>query len=155
MAIAVGTAFVLGMIYMIILRCCAGVIIFLSLMGILAMLAGGGCWIYFIGRYKYQETEDNFKYMTYGAYTIWGIGGAYLIILLCLCNRIRLGVAIIKCTSDFIRSTWSVFLIPIFFVIATAVWITAWLFTAVFIFSVGELTYRDAPFQFLSTVKWE
>ena len=99
MAIAVGTAFVLGMIYMLILRCCAGVIVFLSLIGILAMLGGGGAWVFFIGRYKYDSTDNNFKYMTIGSYVIWGIGGAYLIILLCLCNRIRLGVAIIKCTS--------------------------------------------------------
>lgn len=146
MAIAVGTAFVLGMIYMLILRCCAGVIVFLSLVGILVMLGGGGAWIYFIGRYRYDPSDKNFNYMTIGSYVIWGIAGTYLLILLCLCNRIRLGVAIIKCTSQFIQGTWSVFFIPITFVIATGVWITAWLFTAVFLFSVGTLTYREEPF---------
>jgi hypothetical protein len=39
------------MIYLIILRCCAGVIVFFSIVGILAILAGGGCWVYWYGRF--------------------------------------------------------------------------------------------------------
>lgn len=60
MAISVGTAFVLGMIYMLFLRCCAGVLIFISLVGILIMLGGGGAWVYFIGRERYPTTDKNY-----------------------------------------------------------------------------------------------
>lgn len=145
MVIAVGAAFVLGMIYLLLLRCCAGVIIFLSFLAILAALAGGGCWVFFIGRYKYDEADKNFEYMTIGSYILWGIGGAFLILLICMWSRIRVGIAIIKCTAQFIQNTWSVFLIPIIFVILAAAWILAWLLAAVFLFSVGDIVQREAP----------
>jgi vacuolar-type H+-ATPase subunit I/STV1 len=50
MAISVGTAFLLGIIFMLFMRCCAGVIVFFSLIAILIIIAGGACWLYFIGR---------------------------------------------------------------------------------------------------------
>jgi len=50
MVISIGFAFVVGIIYMVFLRFCAGVIIFLSIIAIIVVIAGGGCWIYFIGR---------------------------------------------------------------------------------------------------------
>lgn len=93
--------------------------------------------------------------MTYTSYALWGLAGVYLIILLCLCGRIRLGVAIVKATARFINNTWSLFLIPIFFIIIIGAFICYWVFTAAYIFSIGQIGPRDAPLQFLSTVKWE
>jgi hypothetical protein len=119
MAISVGSAFILGLLFMLFMRCCAGVIVFFSLIGVFVLIAGGSAWLFLKGRCWYvkeAETcvyvltdttyelsdEKNFKYLTIGCYVLWGIAGAYLIILLCLCNRIRLGVAIAKTTSRFI-----------------------------------------------------
>jgi hypothetical protein len=121
MAISVGSAFVLGMIFMLLMRCCAGVIVFFSLIGIFVLIAGGSAWLFLKGRCWYVKLDEgqvcnyvltnstytvddtkNFKYLTIGSYVLWGIAGAYLILLLCLCNRIRLGVAIAKTTSRFI-----------------------------------------------------
>lgn len=50
LALSVGSAFILGMLYMLLLRCCAGIITFFTLIGILILLAGGGAYVYFIGR---------------------------------------------------------------------------------------------------------
>jgi Plasma-membrane choline transporter len=135
-AICVGVAFLLGFVYMVLLRCCASLLVFVTLVGILLSLGGGGVWLYFM-KNNYISTSENYKYCLYGAYTLWGIDGAYAIILLCLCNRIRLGVAIMKCTAQFIGSTPSVFLIPFVFSLLCAIWIAGWAFSAVFLFSVG------------------
>jgi hypothetical protein len=142
--ICVGIAFALGFIYMIVLRCCASVLVFFTLMAVLCALGGGGVWLYFF-KDHYETTAKNYKYCEYGAYVLWGLAGAYLLILLCLCKRIRLGVAIIKCTAQFIGSTPSVFFIPLFFVIFIGAWIAGWAFSAVYLFSVGEIKPRDAP----------
>jgi len=78
--------------------------VFFSLVAILAAFGGAGAWLY-INKKNYAVDTDYYKYNLYGAYTLWGIDGAYAIILLCLCNRIRLGVAIMKCTAQFMGGT--------------------------------------------------
>ena len=52
MLISIGTAFVVGMLYMILLRCFAGLIIWFSILGIMIILGGGGYWAY--------RTKDNY-----------------------------------------------------------------------------------------------
>ena len=153
---SIGTAFLLGIIFMFLLRCCAGPLIFVCLVGILIFLGGGGAWLYFIGREKYKDDADttNYDYMTYASYVVWGLAGLYFLILLCLCNRIRLGVAIVKATARFIQNTWSLFFIPIVFLLIILAYIAFWFFTAAYIFSVGTIGPRDSPFSFVTTVKW-
>lgn len=98
MLISLGTAFILGLIYLLILRCCAGVLIWTTILGVLAVLGGGGYWVYTL-KDKYDESDGNHKYLQYGAYAIWAIGGAFLLAILCCCSRIRLAVAIMKVTG--------------------------------------------------------
>mmetsp|Transcript_27452 Transcript_27452/g.20609 ORF Transcript_27452/g.20609 Transcript_27452/m.20609 type:complete len:324 (-) Transcript_27452:420-1391(-) len=102
--ISVGIAFLLGFVYLLLLRCCAGVMVFFSLTAILAALGGGGVWLFFI-KDDYAETSKSYNFCLYAAYVLWGVAGLYFLILLCLCSRIRLGIAILKCTAQFIGST--------------------------------------------------
>jgi hypothetical protein len=46
MAISIGVAVVTAIIYLLVLRCCAGVMIWLSILGILGALGGGGYWLF-------------------------------------------------------------------------------------------------------------
>jgi hypothetical protein len=154
MAICVGGAFIIGIIYLLILRCCAGVIIWGSILAILAIIGGGGYWVYFVARNKYQPSDKNYDYLTYGAYILWGLDGLFFLIVLCCCSRIRLAVAIMKVTSQFIYGTPSVLLLPIIFTIICCVWIGGWVVSAVFLMSIGEIKPRPSPFQFASTVVW-
>lgn len=54
MAISVGVAFGVALIYMLLLRYLAGVMVFVSMVSILAVIAGGGYWVYAEGRYRYD-----------------------------------------------------------------------------------------------------
>jgi hypothetical protein len=103
-AICVGVAFGWGFLFMILIRCCAGVIVWLSIFFIECCLGGGGYWAY-ITKDKYDMADPNYNYLMYGAYVLWAIAGLFLIIILCLCSRIRLGVAIAKVTGQFIYNT--------------------------------------------------
>jgi len=71
---------------------------------VLIGLVAGGFWL---SLYKdnYDELSDNYKALEYGAYVAWGLAACYLLLLLCLCNRIRLGIAIIQATAKFIGDT--------------------------------------------------
>jgi hypothetical protein len=44
--ICVGIAFVLGFVYLVFLRCCASLIVFVALVGIMIALGGFGAWLY-------------------------------------------------------------------------------------------------------------
>jgi hypothetical protein len=46
LAYTIGTAFVIGMIYMIFIRCFAGVLVWLTIFSIMAILGGGGYWVW-------------------------------------------------------------------------------------------------------------
>lgn len=45
-------------------------------------------------------------------------------------------------------------MVPIIFTIICGVWIVGWVFSAVYLFSVGTLEPRPAPLQFASTIAW-
>lgn len=98
MLICVAAAFIIGMIYLIILRCCVGIIVWFTIFGTLAALGAGGYWVYKT-KDNYEESDNNYKYLTYGAYAIWAIAGAFVLLVLCCCGRIRIAVAIMKVTS--------------------------------------------------------
>jgi len=44
--------------------------------------------------------------------------------------------------------------VPVIFMFICGAWIVAWVFTAIYIFSVGTLEPRPSPLQFASTIKW-
>lgn len=139
---------------MLILRCCAGVVIFFSIFAIIAAFGAGGYWC-FITKNNYATTDNNYKYMQYGSYALWGVGGAFFLITLCCISRIRLAVAIMKVTSQFIYRTPTILVLPIIFFALCLAWLIFWVFLAVFITSVGEIGPRPAPLQFITTVIWK
>lgn len=57
--ISVGVAFALGFVYMVLLRFCASLMIFFSLVGILLALGGGGVWLYLM-RTNYDATSKSY-----------------------------------------------------------------------------------------------
>lgn len=151
--ITVGSAFLLGMIYMGFIRCFAGILIWLSIIGIIACLGGGGYWVW---KYKdhYSTTDNNYKYLQYGGYALWGLDGVFLILVLCCCSRIKLAVAIMKVTGSFIMNVPQTLLMPLMFAVICMGWIAAWAFTAIYLFSIGNIEPRPAPLTFLTTVAW-
>lgn len=62
MIICVGAAFVLGFIYMYLLKCFAGVILFFSLAAVFFLIGGLGIWAYFT-KNDYSPQDKNYKYL--------------------------------------------------------------------------------------------
>lgn len=142
-----------SILYLLILRCCAGVVIFFSIFAIIGAFGAGGYWLY-ATRVQYAATDNNYKYMTYGAYALWGIAGAFFLLTLCCLSRIRLAVAIMKVTSQFVYRTPTTLLLPIIFFVLVLAWLIFWTFLAVYITSVGTPAPRDPPLQFVTTMVW-
>lgn len=49
-----------------------------------------------------DPSHPHYQYYEYGAYTIWGIAGVLLCCTLCNWNNIKIGVAVMKCTAQYI-----------------------------------------------------
>ncbi len=95
---ALAAAFLLGFIYFGLMRCCAGVLVWLSLtVFILGTLA--------VGVYMYMYTKGiklidvPFDLSTYSAtnlqitsYVLWGVSVLTVVLVICCWNRIRLGM---------------------------------------------------------------
>lgn len=137
-----GTGVVLVTLYMLLLRCFAKPILYISLCLILATLVGGGFYCFFSYSY-YSESDKTRNIMKGMGILLWCLSGVYFVILLCCCNRIRLGAAIMEATSDFVKDTFSIFTVPFIFFFIIGGWIVFWIISAVWLFSVGEATHRE------------
>ena len=100
-----------------------------------------------------DETDKYKQYYLIGAYVVWGIAALILLCVLCNCKNIRIGVAVMKATAQFIGSTPQVFLAPPIAIIFILAWLALWVLIAVHIMSIGELKPRE-DFPFLSQVQW-
>jgi len=90
-----------------------------------------------------EDDEDNRKYVLYFSYFLFGVTFLYVILMLCLCSRIRLAIAIFQVTSDFMRDTPSIFFVPIFFLFVSIIFMFVWIVSAIYIFTVGEAKPRE------------
>jgi hypothetical protein len=140
--VMLGISTTIAMIYLFLLRCVAKPLIYISFVLILAILIASGAYVF--ASYKYYSEGDSTRNVMKGmGILIWIIAGIYLIVLLCCCSRIRLAIAIMQAASDFVRNTFSIFSVPFVFFFFIAVWVTFWIFSAVYVYSVGDIEKVD------------
>lgn len=140
--VGAGIALVLLIIFMLLLRCVAAPLLYISFVLIFCLLLGGGFYVYYEGN-TYDPSDNTYKIMHGMGYLLWILTGIYTIILLCCCSRIRLGIAIMEAASDFVRNTPTVLTVPIISFFVTGVWMVFWVFSAVWVFSVGDVVKID------------
>lgn len=99
-----GITMVLCLIYLILLRCFAKPMLYISFVLIFILLLGGGFYVYYLSE-KYEDGDNTRSVMKGMGILLWILCGVYAIILLCCCSRIRLGIAIMEAASDFVRQT--------------------------------------------------
>lgn len=91
--------------------------------------------------------------MLYIAYAIWGILGICIIGFLCMFDKIRLAIAIIKTATLYVRDVPLCMLVPPIATIINAIYWCVWLFGLVYIYSVGTFVKKgNSP---LASVEWE
>ena len=76
----------------------------------------------------------------------------FIIFLLVMCNRIRLSIAMISITSQYIGNTLLIIFIPFLFFIIEILWIAYWVFLSVFIYSTGD--FNENGSKVIASFKW-
>ncbi len=151
LAIAVGLAFFFALFYMLILRCCAKTLVWITFLGFLALLGVIGYFFY----NKAVNTDDDGDKLNYQilAIVFWSIDFLVFLMICCVYDDIQLALTIIQASGAFVFQTCSVLFVPIFVIILAAGYMVYWIVTVIYIYSIGKITqYGGTPF---ASVDWE
>ena len=146
-------SFALAMLFMLLLKLIGGFIIFIFFILIvvgLIILA-----VYFkINSVNYIEQGDLVYKAAMEAF-FWiclVITIIFILFFLLMCNRIRLSIAMINVTSQYINKTLFIILTPFLFFIIEFLWIIYWIFLSVFIYSTGDFDQNES--KVIASFKW-
>lgn len=106
-------ALIIGFIYLCLLRCFAGIIVFITIIAYLLGLLLGGYLCYLKGTQTDANGTPPDANMKYLAYAIWGVCAVSALMFCCLRAQLRLAVAIVKTAGMFLGDVKSVLMVPI------------------------------------------
>jgi len=158
-AISIAIAFVIGFVYMVLLKYCSGVLTWLAIFAFIVGMAVLG-WRFYQNSKKADETSastgssndsnsSTYKTATMEkiiAYVCWGVAGLTFLAVLCLYSRIKLAIAIMKAAADYVKDTPTVFLVPPVTVVILLIFYAFWSGAAVFLVSSGDFNPSTTPF---------
>ena len=146
MLICAFCGFIFGFIYMLLLRCCAKIMVFVTIVLVFFLLLGTGTVAWF-WKNRYDSSERTYK-VYYGlAITFWVLTLLYAVLVCCCCRAIRIALGIIEATAVYVATTPQIFLIPVVFFFLSVIWSTYSLMSILWIWSAGDPEKRDnVPF---------
>jgi hypothetical protein len=149
-----GVAFVLSYIYLFVMRCIGGGLIWLMIIisEVALILAGLYCWM--IQKRFGPEDENTRLGIQIASYVLWAIAAILLIMTLCCCNAIRVGIAVMKTTAKFIAENMRIFFLPAISYVFIFVWCLLWFFGALYIYTIGYAVPRK-NFEFMTEMMWD
>lgn len=135
------------------MRFCAGLIAYTTILIILAGLIGLG-YLFQMKIPNYQKVKDDqgelamkvFCGFFYSCAIIW------FLMILFMCNRIRLAVALSEVTAEYLSQKCSVYIIPVFFTCVTVTYVAFWVAVSVFLYSTGKITNSNNAL--VASVEW-
>eukprot|EP00931_Biecheleriopsis_adriatica_P098375 TRINITY_DN7231_c0_g2_i1.p1 TRINITY_DN7231_c0_g2~~TRINITY_DN7231_c0_g2_i1.p1 ORF type:complete len:949 (+),score=198.10 TRINITY_DN7231_c0_g2_i1:115-2961(+) len=89
------------------------------------------------------NNADIRKVLEICGYVIWGLGGIYVVLVLCLVNRIRLAIAVNKVAAIFVSHTPRILIVPIAQAFVGVVWILVWGLSITFLISQVPDNYTE------------
>lgn len=149
---ALGWSFLLGFIYVFFVRFCAGFITYASLILVEGCFIALG-YFFYDRRSKYDAVEDSMYHssMTGLAWFCWGLAIIWFIIMLLMCNKIRLAANLMKATGRYIKESCSIFLVPFIFFLLTGAWYAYWVILSVYLYSTGTVKQSNI----IADIEWD
>ena len=138
-AASVGWSFVIAMLFLLFLRCCAGFITFTLILLVqagLIILA-----VYFklnVSDEKDQDDSSSQTVMNALFYVFVALAVVWFLFIMIMCNKIRLAVAMVQVTSKYINKTCCIVFVPFFFFILLVLWIAYWIVMCVYLYASGD-----------------
>lgn len=145
-------AFALSYFFSFFLQHCTWLIVLISIVGVYAL----GIYVSAVSWRKYQtlkaeasstkaaddELITNANFYKYTSICIWSILSLVLIITVCLFDRIKLAVKVIKAAAEFVGDEKAIVLVPMVLFVVKAAYVSVHLYGAAAIFSTGEIYHN-------------
>merc|ERR1711976_282151 len=161
-----------GLLYCYFLRCCAGFVTWIMLLGLMISLWLGG-WLAYDSGEKYQadidaanaaaalagttaDTSDdewNRNWMYVFAGIIWFFALIFTCVVCYNFQRIRLIIGVIKASARFINDNMLMLLVPVYNVLVTLALLACWICGVIYLYSVGTVS-QNTTYPW-SNVAWE
>jgi len=165
---SLGIAFIIGLIYMVFVRWCSGVLVWLSILALIAGCIGFGVYLFSHANYLKKQNSSTtaqdsgstgttstatITTLKVFAYILWALAGITVLLVCCLYKKIKLTIGILKAAADYVKATWTSLLVPIGMIIVLSALYVYWIFTAVYLYSCGTISQRSGtPF---GSVTWD
>ena len=104
---------------------------------------------------KFKPEEDEYKYLTWTGIGIFAVVILIVFLVCCCFNAIKIGIAVFKTTSQYVRANLRIFMLPLASYLVITIWSICWIGGAAFVFSIGTPTPREDGYPFLTEVKWD
>lgn len=75
-----------------------------------------------------------------------------ILVIICMCNRIRLAVAVIQCSADYVREVMSALFVPLIFLVAKAILFTFCIVVGCYIYTSAEIDRSDSLLPFMEAI---
>jgi hypothetical protein len=153
--ISLGVAIVLSYIFLYIMRCLGGMIVWLMILLTEASLIAGGIYCWYLRSSKYTPEDDpTFTYLAIASYVLWGIGGLLILLMFCCCSAIRLGIALMKAAAKFVAQNLRILIVPLISNIFIIVWCLVWFWGGLYLYTVGYAHPRQGM-EFMTEITWD
>lgn len=150
---SIGIAIVITLIYLLFVRFCAGVIAYSTILFTLAGLILLGYFFQTkIPEYQERKDEQGELAMKVFCGLFYSLGIIWFLMILFMCNRIRLAVALSEVTAEYLSEKCSVYLVPVFFTAFTLCYVCYWVVMCVFIYSTGKISKQSG--SIIASVEW-
>ena len=152
--ICIAVAFLISAAYCYLLEYCAGFVVTVLIIALLCGLTALG----FLFNTKYNgimndnDPENDSEFYNYCAIDFWSMAGILTLMVCCRWSRIMLAITIIQAAADFVTDYQRLLLVPILNTLALFAYLTLWICTGAYIFSVGESIYQDG--QVYGRIVW-
>ena len=93
---------------------------------------------------SFREGDNARIYIRLLSYVVWALGALYICVLLCLCMNIRISIAVLKTSAIFLSLNMHSMLVPLLSFVLSVGYICLWLYIAIYVFSMGEITAANS-----------
>lgn len=161
MVASIFIALVLGFVFMILIRYCAGlitwifIIVFLLLLVAATGISGANYFGYNVSFSKQSiqqkahgsdQSKKNYYLAAFILLTVFTL--LAFCAICCLCNKIRLSIAIMETSSIFVGDNPSSIIMPLVNTIAIALWLAFWVGASVYLYSTGTRVIKKHQYPY-------
>ena len=141
--IAIGTCILTSFVYVILIRCCAKPIVWLSIIGVLAGLI---TITYTLRNYHHATYVENYrpddtigKAMQLFIYVLYVLNVVYIITIMCIYRSINISIAVFQVSAVIILRNTRICIVPLINMVFVVAYLSGWLYGFCYLFSCGTI----------------